>query len=116
MFSNLQKIPIAIKNGVWNKPILLCQSDDPHLNFDGDTGAVGRIYVTEENLTFDLKGRQYKGGLRAGPTVMVLNMAPPVGGQSNNVQSARVEYITNEYCQLDFEKDLLSDLKGIYTG
>jgi len=68
-------------------------------------------------LTFDLKGRQYHGSIMKGPTIMILNMAPPVGAvQQDYIQTARVEYVVNEYCPLAFDKDLLSDLKGSYTG
>jgi hypothetical protein len=111
------QIPIIIKPGVVGKPLLLCECSDPELNFDGDTGAIGRYVVSGDVLTFDLKGRQYVGSIKKGPTVLILNMAPPVGAvQQDYVQTARVEYAVNEYCPLIFEKDLLSDLKGSYTG
>ena len=100
-----------------NKPLLLCECEDPELNFDGDAGAIGRIFVNPDSFTIDLKGRQYRGKIQSGPTIMILNMAPPVGVVSSEyVQTARVEYITNEYSHLTFEKDLLSELKGSYTG
>ena len=76
--------------------------------------------VTEEDggsIVFDLKGRQYRGKLKKGPSVLILNTAPPVGAKSDEKEvTARAECIINEYCQLSFEKDLLSDLKGNYTG
>ena len=100
-----------------NKSLLLCEFEDPELNFDGDTGAIGRMVLDgTSSLTFDLKGRQYSGAIRSGPTVIILNFAPPVGVKDLSSQAARAEYITNEYCHLKFEKDLLSDLKGVYTG
>ena len=112
-------LPIIIKPGAYTKPMLLCECVDTDINFDGDTGAIGRM-VTEEDggsIVFDLKGRQYRGKLKKGPSVLILNTAPPVGAKSDEKEvTARAECIINEYCQLSFEKDLLSDLKGNYTG
>ena len=100
-----------------NKTLLLCECTDTELNFDGDTGAIGRMSIDKNDLTFDLKGRQYKGTLQKGPTILIINMAAPVGvKESDHVTTARVDYLTNEYCSLSFEKDLLSELKGVYTG
>lgn len=51
---------------------------------------------------------------------MLLNLAPPVGQAVNGAchyqQTARVEVLTNEYCQLTFERDLLGSMMGLYTG
>ena len=100
-----------------NKPFLLCECEDSELNFDGDAGAIGRLFVKDEKLSFDLKGRLYRGSIKVGPTILILNMAPPVGVTSSDYnQNARIEYLTNEYTQLTFEKDLLTELKGNYTG
>ncbi len=114
-------LPIIIKSGAYSKPMLLCECTDPELNFDGDTGAIGRMVVEGEadksSLVFDLKGRQYRGRIQKGPSILILNTAPPVGAKSDdNEVTARAECIVNEYCKLSFEKDLLSDLKGNYTG
>jgi hypothetical protein len=64
-------------------------------------------------------GRQYKGQIFAGPTIMLLNLAAPVGQPSTGnsyQQTARVEVLTNEHCQLTFKKDLLGSMMGLYTG
>ena len=51
---------------------------------------------------------------------MLLNLAPPVGqtlsGGTPYQQTARVEVLTNEFCQLIFERDLLGSMMGLYTG
>ena len=49
---------------------------------------------------------------------MLLNLAPPVGQSATGAyqQTARVEVLTNEYCQLTFERDLLGSMMGLYTG
>ena len=64
-------------------------------------------------------GRQYRGEIYSGPTVMLLNLAAPVGvsaSSSSSQQTARVEVLTNEYCQLTFERDLLGSMMGLYSG
>ena len=108
-------VPVVIKAGAYSKSLLLCECSDRELSFDGDAGAVGRMTVDDSSVIFDLKGRQYKGKLKKGPSVLILNMAPPVGQRDAEV-TARAECVLNEYCSLTFEKDLLSDLKGQYTG
>ena len=51
---------------------------------------------------------------------MLLNLAAPVGqainGSCQYQQTARVEVLTNEYCQLSFQRDLLRSMMGQYTG
>lgn len=138
---NASSIPIIIKNNAWDRKVLLCEVDDHEFNIAGDSGAVGRISVDSSSLLVDVKGdyhfwptpavkyliknnllmlgRQYKGEIYSGPTVMLLNLAAPVGlpsGSSSSQQTARVEVLTNEYCQLTFERDLLGSMMGLYSG
>ena len=48
---------------------------------------------------------------------MILNLAAPVGQQGGNYQqTARAEVVTNECCELAFEKDLLGGMMGVYSG
>ena len=96
--------------------LLLCQLDDPELSFQGDSGAIGRLSVTNSSLEIDLKGRQYQGTLLPGPTVLLLNLTKPVGAQANYKPVARIEAITNEFCHLEFSRDLLGGLMGAYSG
>jgi hypothetical protein len=109
------RVPVIAKGNVWTKKVLLCQSDDKLLNFDGDSGAIGRITSNEDSLHFDLKGRQYEGKIVGGPTVMLLNLAPPVG-QQNYKEVARAEVLTSEFCHLHFAKDVLGSIMGEFTG
>jgi hypothetical protein len=53
-----KRVYISIKKDVFSKPSLLCQINDPQLQFMGDTGAIGRLSTDETNriVTVDLKG------------------------------------------------------------
>ncbi len=122
--SKTQPTPVLIKKDATSKRVMLCQVlDDPKLNFSGDSGAVGRLSVGPQSLKIDLKGRQYEGLIRAGPTVMLLNLAPPVGlgkekdkNGASTVVPARAEMITNEFVELNFTRDILSGLMGDFSG
>ncbi len=114
-------IPVVLKGNSARQTVLICQVDDENLQFAGDSGAVGRIFCDPQSLRLDLKGRQYSAQLTAGPTLMILNLAPPVGQSSTSSSKcgglcARAEVITNEFCHLTFEKDLHGTLQGVYTG
>ena len=119
-----KRTPLLIKKDATSKRVMLCQVvDDSKLTFSGDSGAVGRLSVDSHSLKIDLKGRQYEGTIRAGPTVMLLNLAPPVGvgkdKEKNNASStipARAEMITNEFVELNFTRDILSGLMGDFSG
>jgi len=115
---NWADIPVVLKGNSIRQTVLICQVDDENLQFAGDSGAVGRIFCDPQSLRLDLKGRQYSAQLTAGPTLMVLNLAPPVGQSSSKGGGlcARAEVITNEFCHLTFEKDLHGTLQGVYTG
>lgn len=116
--------PVLIKKDATSKKVMLCQVlNDPKLNFSGDSGAVGRLSVDSQSLKIDLKGRQYEGSIRAGPTVILLNLAPPVGlgrekdkNGASSVVPARAEMITNEFVELTFTRDILSGLMGDFSG
>ena len=110
-------IPIMIKNTTCERSgVLLCQTDDLELNFSSDLGAIGRISATKSGLTLDIKGKQYTGQIISGPTIMILNLAPPVGQSQKSYQHVgRVEVLTNEYCHLTFDKDTLGGISGVYS-
>ena len=109
-------VPVIIKKDAWRKNALFCQVDDPKLSLLGDSGAVGRLKVTPDSLTVDIKGRQYTGTILSGPTVMLLNLAPPVGQKAGAFQeTARAELVTNEFCHLEFSKDILGTITGEYA-
>lgn len=54
--SDSKIIPLYISKAACKNKILLCQTDDKELTFEGELGAVGRMNVTNESLNFDLKG------------------------------------------------------------
>jgi hypothetical protein len=109
-------IPVILKSGAFGRPVMICEVDDDELHFTGDSGAVGRIFCEPQALRLDIKGRQYSGQLTRGPTLMVLNLAAPVGQSGGAGLCARAEVITNEFCHLEFERDLHSSMQGVYTG
>ena len=109
-------VPVLIKKDAWRKSMMLCQLDDPKLSFVGDSGAIGRITADKSSLHLDLKGRQYEGFITAGPTVLLLNLAPPVGLKVPGTEVARAEVVTNEFCHLNFTKDILGAIMGEYSG
>ena len=74
---NTDSIPLIIKKGSWSKNVMLCEVEDPELSLVGDSGAVGRMTVTEEEFGVDLKGRQYSGKIIPTHTVCLLNLAAP---------------------------------------
>lgn len=119
-FQSWADIPVVIKANALRQTVLICQVDDDALQFAGDSGAVGRIFCDPHSLRLDLKGRQYSAQLTAGPTLMVLNLAPPVGQSGASSKGgglcARAKVVTNEFCNLTFEKDLHGTLQGVYTG
>jgi hypothetical protein len=50
---------------------------------------------------------------------MLLNLTAPVGqsaSSSSYQQTARAEVVTNECCELTFEKDLLGSMMGVCSG
>ena len=116
---NSSTVPVVLKPNAWDRKVLICEVDDPDFNIQGDSGAVGRISVDATSLSVDVKGRQYRGIIRPGPTIMLLNLAPPVGIQPTGPsykETARVEVLTNEYCNLEFERDLLGTIMGRFEG
>jgi hypothetical protein len=110
-------IPIMIKNSTCERNgVLLCQTDDLELNFSSDLGAIGRITANKSGLSLDIKGKQYIGRIMNGPTIMILNLAPPVGQSQKSYQHVgRVEVLTNEHCHLTFDKDTLGGISGVYS-
>lgn len=116
---DLSNVPVILKSSAIGRSVLICEVEDDHLHFAGDSGAVGRLFCNQDSLRLDLKGRQYTGQILPGPLIMVLNFAPPVGQSSagkDGQMCARAELVTNEFCHLEFEKDLHGTMQGVYTG
>ena len=47
-------------------------NNEDHLDFHGNHGAIGRFECTSTNVILDLKGYQYQGTIRPGPTAMIV--------------------------------------------
>ena len=76
-----------------NECTLLVQMNDDKLDLHGQSGAVGRLEADERGVILDLKGYQYRGTIRPGPTAMVVALTRE--GQF------KVESITDEFVTLD---------------
>ncbi len=111
----LSQVTVVVKNNITENNVMLCEVDDSDLEFTGDSGAIGRIFSSHEMFRLDLKGRQYSGTITSGPVVMILNLS---SNQTlvGKVSVGKVETVVNEFCQLNFERDLYKSVSGIYTG
>jgi len=81
-----------------------------HLDFHGQSGAIGRFEADQEGVTLDLKGYQYRGTIRPGPTAMVVVLTRD--GQ------LKVEAITDEFVSLDAstKTDVMAKLDAVVKG
>lgn len=79
-------------------------------------GAVGRIISSKDSFSLDIKGRQYSASMSTGPTIMIINLAPPVAQQKSAQVTARVETLTNEHCNLQFVSDTIGNISGNIIG
>eukprot|EP00584_Thalassiosira_punctigera_P005887 CAMPEP_0172537694 /NCGR_PEP_ID=MMETSP1067-20121228/9253_1 /TAXON_ID=265564 ORGANISM="Thalassiosira punctigera, Strain Tpunct2005C2" /NCGR_SAMPLE_ID=MMETSP1067 /ASSEMBLY_ACC=CAM_ASM_000444 /LENGTH=387 /DNA_ID=CAMNT_0013323049 /DNA_START=78 /DNA_END=1242 /DNA_ORIENTATION=- len=81
-----------------------------HLDFHGQSGAIGRFEADDEGVTLDLKGYQYRGTIRPGPTAMVVALTRD--GQF------KVEAITDEFVTLDAntKTDVMAKLDAVVRG
>ncbi|KAL7517407.1 hypothetical protein ACHAWX_002333 [Stephanocyclus meneghinianus] len=95
-----------------NECTLLVQVDasgDHHLDFHGQSGAVGRFEADDEGVTLDLKGYQYRGTIRPGPTAMVIALTRD--GQF------KVEAITDEFVTLNTDRtNMMDKLNAVVEG
>ena len=109
-------IPIVIKPTSWDKNTVVCVCNDSELSFEGDLGAVGRIISSKDSFSLDIKGRQYDATMLSGPTILIINLAPPVAQQKTSHLTARVETLTNEHCNLQFVSDTIGNISGNIVG
>mmetsp|Transcript_72658 Transcript_72658/g.146226 ORF Transcript_72658/g.146226 Transcript_72658/m.146226 type:complete len:211 (-) Transcript_72658:390-1022(-) len=79
---------------------------DGDIDFQNDTGVVGRISVQKRQLTFDLKGHQYAGSLRPCATLMVV-------GISDKEKMAKVDTIADEFIELSGKKSVMQQMSGV---
>merc|ERR1719397_210354 len=53
---------------------VLLEIENAKLNFDADTGDIGRIKSTQSKLTVDIQGKIFEGPLVETPTTMIVNL------------------------------------------
>lgn len=109
---NREGIDVVIPHALLNKHkapaknecTLLVQMNDDTLDLHGQSGAVGRLEADERGVILDLKGYQYRGTIRPGPTAMVVALTRE--GQF------KVESITDEFVTLDAQGAHVMDSMG----
>mmetsp|Transcript_26687 Transcript_26687/g.77663 ORF Transcript_26687/g.77663 Transcript_26687/m.77663 type:complete len:269 (-) Transcript_26687:85-891(-) len=84
---------------------LLIHLHDHALDFQNDTGAIGRLSLKARRLTVDLKGQQYTATVMPSPTLMVVNMSST---------EAKAEMMLDEVCTLGDATDVVKSLSGNY--
>lgn len=78
------------------------------LDFEGQTGAIGRFEADDEGVTLDLKGYQYSGAIHPGPTAMVVAL-----GKSGHL---KVDSVTDEFVTLQKTSDVMAKLDAVVKG
>ena len=82
--------------------------DAARLDYEGTSGAMGRLEAGDSGIILDFKGRQYQASILPGPTSMLVGLYK--GAQ------LKVEGITDEFGTLTAEKDVMATLDAIVTG
>ncbi|CAM9534246.1 unnamed protein product [Chrysoparadoxa australica] len=99
-------MPVIVPAGIAkaSKPSLLLHvQDEGYLELSKDSGAIGRMTVTDDGITFDLKGNQYDAELSTCPTMLVVGV-----GQTE----AKVEHIFSEVCDLRLTGNVFASMSG----
>lgn len=80
------------------------------LDFHGQSGAVGRFEADDDGVVLDLRGYQYRGTLRPGPTAMVVSLTRD--------GRYKVEAIADEFVSLDASTrtNVMDKLDAVVTG
>lgn len=86
----LTRVPLVAAANIQRCPSLLLEMTDEDMDFASDTGAIGRFFVTNDNVRLDIKGRQYETTLFPCCSALVLTL-----GKSE----ARVEAVIDEACR-----------------
>ena len=82
----------------------IIQLDDSTIDFQNDTGVIGRVSAQKRCLTMDLKGHQFTAHLRPCSTLLVV-------GVSGN--EAKVETIMDEFCELSGRRNVVKQMSGV---
>mmetsp|Transcript_18398 Transcript_18398/g.27265 ORF Transcript_18398/g.27265 Transcript_18398/m.27265 type:complete len:180 (-) Transcript_18398:79-618(-) len=76
-----------------------------NLDFEGQSGAIGRFEASTTGLVFDFKGYQYKGVLHPGPTCATMSF-------STGMKALKVDTITDEFVTLEQTKNIMAQLNA----
>ena len=74
------------------------------MDFQNDTGVVGRVEVQDRKLTVDIKGQQYRATLRPCATLMVVDFSKP--------GEAKVDAVTDEFMELSGKRSVMTQMSG----
>lgn len=82
--------------------------DATRLDFEGQTGAIGRFESDSSGVTLDLKGFQYHGTIHPGPTALVVSVL-----KSGEL---KVDGMTDEFVTLKQTQDIMAKLNAVVKG
>ena len=82
---------------------LLVQLNDSRVDFQNDTGVIGRVSAQKRALTMDLKGHRFTGHIRPCASLLVVGVT---GGE------AKVEAIMDEFCELSDQTNIVEQMSG----
>jgi hypothetical protein len=82
---------------------LLVQLNDSTVDFQNDTGVIGRVSAQKRALTMDLKGHRFTGHIRPCASLLVVGVT---GGE------AKVEAIMDEFCELSDQTNIVEQMSG----
>jgi hypothetical protein len=74
------------------------------VDFQNDTGVVGRVEVQDRKLTVDIKGQQYRATLRPCATLLVVDVSKP--------GDAKVEAVVDEFLELSGKRSVMTQMSG----
>mmetsp|Transcript_12638 Transcript_12638/g.22963 ORF Transcript_12638/g.22963 Transcript_12638/m.22963 type:complete len:187 (-) Transcript_12638:956-1516(-) len=82
--------------------------DATRLDFEGQTGAIGRLDSNNSGITLDLKGMQYHGTIHPGPTALVVSVM--------KTGELKVDAITDEFVTLTETQNVMAKLNAVVQG
>lgn len=82
--------------------------DATRFDYEGVSGAMGRLEAGANGIVLDLKGRQYQASLLPGPTCMLVGLSKGA--------LLKVEGMTDEFASLVQTHDVMAKLDAIVTG
>ena len=82
--------------------------DATRLDFEGQTGAIGRFDSDCSGVTLDLKGFQYHGTIHPGPTALVVSVM--------KTGELKVDAMTDEFVTLTETQNVMAKLNAVVKG